>query len=187
MLLSNAETPLLPLQSMTVKFSTNFLTNCLAITTCQLISLSHQLKLSKLKNPCQSLKGIDGDQFRPVCPAKSFSERDPYSQTGETARSERGDNAVGAPFFGQSGDHRHQPFRMAAPEHAVVMRKQLCPLEQGDRAGFAGGFDGENAHGCSPLPQRDGAGKSDAENHTIVLNVSKSGRGERSKILAGSP
>ena len=73
-------------------------------------------------------------------------------------------------------------------EDLMIVRDRFGPIEESDRAGFASRFNGENArHEACALPQRRAICKSARGDHTMRLNFSKSGRGERSKMLSGSP
>jgi hypothetical protein len=66
----------------------------------------------------QGKRGIADDLRLPgnaKCPRDSQTDADP----GETAGAQRDTDFVGAALVGQFGDHRHQPFGMAATQHLV--------------------------------------------------------------------
>ena len=78
------------------------------------------------------------------------------------------------PLSGQFGNHRHQPFGMAAAEDLASPCDQSAVFEQGCRAGL-----GRAVYAKHAPPH--------AARQSMRLKVSNSGRGLRAKMLSGSP
>ncbi|KAK0339639.1 hypothetical protein LTR94_033721, partial [Friedmanniomyces endolithicus] len=61
--------------------------------------------------------------------------RQPDAHAGKAARTAIDQDRIGASLIGQGGDHRHQPFGMAAPDDLMTGVDHAATLDQRDRAG----------------------------------------------------
>lgn len=113
--------------------------------------------------------------FRFPGKSESTGGSDTDTNTGKAARADIDHDAVGAPAIGQVGNEWKQPFGVAATNDFMVRGDKVSAIEQRDRASLCGSINYKRSH-RTPLAD-----------YTMLLKRPNSGRGLRSKMLAGSP
>ena len=135
-------------------------------------------------------EGHGGDQRQGRIPANLRLPRDaeragggkPDPNAGKTAGSEGYEYPLRPTAIGQFGYHRDKTFGMAPAENFVPLRDKVPAIEQRDRTRFSRSLYRQCSH---PLPFS--AASAVRSSQAIVLNLSNSGRGLRSKIVDLSP
>lgn len=124
----------------------------------------------------QQGEAVETLQSRSPAKGKRARRRDADADASEAAGAAAHPQRIRPPAARERGNRWNQLFRMATPDSAMIRPRKHAILEQRHRQVCRRCIDDENAQV-----------KSRSQRQTMLLNRSKPGRGDRSKMLAGSP